>query len=444
MRILRHTLVGLAATLVLVCSTHRGAHATEHTVYEGQSLWTIAKRYNVSAEAIAKANHLDEDAPLRAGVTLVIPDGKGVTKKSASSRPAAKRSSSAYVVSEGDSLWSIAERHGISVAELCEANGMREGAPLRPGQELVVPGAAAPQGRTAAEAKKPTISVLRAPDPSTQFEKSPEERGGVNPCMTADPGYGTYDRWSGANLRTGVALVPQAGGITRSGRFDVMFHFHGHEPVRKEWVRVMDGAVLVGVTLGIGSGVYSSSFSNPHLFQQLIADVEKMVAKKAGRESAKVRKIGLSAWSAGYGAIEQILTQRAGARVDSVILLDGLHSGTDAQLQPFVNFARQAKAGRKFMFVSHSSIIPPGYASTTEVVNRLVSKLGSTPRKARPRASDPMGLELIARLDLGNFVVRGFRGNGKLDHCAHIGLYRDVLRAYIARRWNSPRGRKAS
>jgi hypothetical protein len=40
--------------------------------------------------------------------------------------------------------------------------------------------------------------------------------------------------------------------------------------------------------------------------------------------------------------------------------------------------------------------------------------------------------------------VRGFRGNGKLDHCAHIGLYRDVLRAYIARRWNSPRGRKAS
>jgi hypothetical protein len=38
---------------------------------------------------------------------------------------------------------------------------------------------------------------------------------------------------------------------------------------------------------------------------------------------------------------------------------------------------------------------PPGYASTAEVVNRLVSKLGSTPRKALPRASDPMGLELI-------------------------------------------------
>jgi LysM repeat protein len=428
-----------------MCSAHRAAHATDHTVYEGQSLWSIAKRYNVTVEAIAKANHLDEDAPLRPGTTLVIPDRVGPTVKRAKPRTPQERRWS-YIVSEGDSLWSIAERHGTSVGELCEANGMRESAPLSVGQELVVPGASAPAGRrpASAEAEERTSWVARAPDPSTQVEKSSEERGGVNPCLTADPGYGIYDRWSGANLRTGVALLPQEGGITGSGRFDVMFHFHGHDPVRKEWVRVMNGAVLVGVTLGIGSGVYSSSFSNPHLFTQLIADIEKMVAKKTGRESAKARRIGLSAWSAGYGAIEQILTQKAGDRVDSVILLDGLHSGTDAQLEPFVKFARKAKAGNKFMFVSHSSIIPPGYASTTEVTNRLLSKLGNMPRKAKPRASDPMGLELIRRFDAGNLRVRGFRGNGKLDHCAHIGLYRDVLRAYVAPRWSSPRGRKDS
>src|SRR3972149_3816985 len=41
-------------------------------------------------------------------------------------------------------------------------------------------------------------------------------------------------------------------------------------------------------------------------------------------------------------------------------------SRNDAQRAPFVQFAREARAGRKLMFVSHSSIIPPGYASTTE------------------------------------------------------------------------------
>ena len=92
------------------------------------------------------------------------------------------------------------------------------------------------------------------------------------------------------------------------------------------------------------------------------------------------------------------------------------------------------------MFVSHSSIIPPGYASTTETANYLISKLGGRPRKALPRRSDPMGLELISRYSRGNFHVCGYRGNDKMDHCAHIGLYRDVLKVHVSRRWNSPRG----
>ena len=114
----------------------------------------------------------------------------------------------------------------------------------------------------------------------------------------------------------------------------------------------------------------------------------------------------------------------------------------EAQLKPFVRFAYEARRGRKFMFVSHSSIIPPGYASTTETANYLISKLRGRPRKARRRRGDPMGLELISRFSRGNFHVRGYRGNDQMDHCAHIGLYRDVLKVHIRRRWNSPRGRK--
>jgi hypothetical protein len=53
-----------------------------------------------------------------------------------------------------------------------------------------------------------------------------------------------------------------------------------------------------------------------------------------------------------------------------------------------------------------------------------------------------MGLDLISRYSRGNFHVRGYNGNDKMDHCAHIGLYRDVLKVHVKRRWNSPRGYK--
>ncbi len=133
-----------------------------------------------------------------------------------------------------------------------------------------------------------------------------------------------------------------------------------------------------------------------------------------------------------------------------MILLDGLHCGyapnslNAVQIGPFIEFSRLAAAGQKLMFVSHSSIIPPGYASTTETANFLIDRLGGRATKVRPRKGDPMGLELISVYSRGNFHVRGFSGNGKLDHCAHLGLYRDVLRIHVRPRWNSPGGRASS
>ncbi len=38
----------------------------------------------------------------------------------------------------------------------------------------------------------------------------------------------------------------------------------------------------------------------------------------------------------------------------------------------------------------------------------------------------PLGMDLISRYSRGNFHVRGFSGNDKMDLCAQIGEYRDV------------------
>jgi LysM repeat protein len=368
-----------------------------------------------------------------------------------------------HTVGPGHSLWKIAKRYHVTVEAICIKNGIEEDDPIKPGQVLLIPEPGekpqpppkvaadknADKGKSSSEKKddpeRQKHWSMRQPDASTQTQKTVAERGGVNPCLSPDPGWGVYDHWSRAPS-VGQMIAPQKGGIS-AGRFDLMVHFHGHEPVRKEWVRVMNGPVLVGIDLGIGSGPYEAMFRSEAAFDKLIESVEQEVARRHGLKRAKVRKLGLSGWSAGYGAVGEILRHKKFLyRVDSVVLLDGLHAGyegdslNELQLAPFVTFAREARAGRKFMFASHSSIIPPGYASTTETVNYLIFQLGGRPRSARPRSSDPWGLDLISRYDVGNFHARGFRGNDKMDHCAHIGLYTDVLKVHIKNRWNSPRG----
>ena len=132
------------------------------------------------------------------------------------------------------------------------------------------------------------------------------------------------------------------------------------------------------------------------------------MTKRAGKP-AHVRKLALSSWSAGYGATEQILRQPAGKKVDAVILLDSLHVGYVDEIAEDATRSRRSspssssRSGRaerkKLMFMSHSSIIPPGYASTTETAAFVISQLRGKLKKADRQ--DVLGLDMIDRFDQG-------------------------------------------
>jgi LysM repeat protein len=47
---------------------------------------------------------------------------------------------STYTVERGDSLWSIAKKHGLTVSELAKANNVTSGTALKPGRKLIIPG----------------------------------------------------------------------------------------------------------------------------------------------------------------------------------------------------------------------------------------------------------------------------------------------------------------
>jgi LysM repeat protein len=404
----------VAASALLWGPTSLGAEAV-HEVASGESLWSIAHAKGVSVDALRARNHIEGD-DIRAGDKLVIPSKNYKPPQRKAADKAEKPRTGASAKTDGD-----------TGSDSAPAPSQDESKPL------------------------PTPAVVFPKPPSwTQVQKTPKERGGINPCLTPDPGFGIYDPWQ-RGITMGQLIMPGRGGITRGGAFDVMIHFHGHEPARKEWVRVMDGAVFVGIDLGIGSGAYSTAFSSPATFKQLIQSIEQAVAKKTGKANAHVRKVGLSSWSAGYGAVQEIINQSEGRRlVDAVILLDGLHCGYQGLkldpllIRPFIEWAELAARREKFMFVSHSSIIPPGYASTTETAELLVHEVGGRLRVAPSRRKAPMGLESVSRYTRGSFHVRGFSGNGAMDHCAQIGLYRDVLKVHIKPRWNSPRGRRGA
>lgn len=97
-----------------------------HRVRPGDTLWVLSQRYSVPASAIRRSNGLDASARLRPGHLIRIPPGnRGLLPHQ-------------YRVQPGDSLWSIARDHGMSVAELVEMNAMTAKTPLLPGKVLSV------------------------------------------------------------------------------------------------------------------------------------------------------------------------------------------------------------------------------------------------------------------------------------------------------------------
>lgn len=108
-----------------------------YTVQKGDSLWSIASRYGVSVNALREANNLSSDT-LSIGQVLIIPgvssgeeDNEGDNNETVPS--------TTYTVVRGDSLWSIANRFGVTVQQLRDANNLTSDT-LSVGQVLIIPG----------------------------------------------------------------------------------------------------------------------------------------------------------------------------------------------------------------------------------------------------------------------------------------------------------------
>ncbi len=254
------------------------------------------------------------------------------------------------------------------------------------------------------------------------------------------------------NLDTPKRLVTTGGRVislpngcrTVSHRFDLLIHFHGApQSLEPAFERSSVDGVLVILNLGNGSGRYDDAFNYAGAFDALLQRTTTALRDLCPNAVSSVGRIGLSAWSAGYGAVFRILDREA-SRIDAVLLADGLHASFEPggraehhiaieQIAPFVTFADEAVAGRKLFAITHSSIATT-YASTTETSDFLLSQEDVERVPVATPAPRP-GMTPLSRGDAGEFHVMGFAGGNEKAHCDHLHAFGDTLLPYLKQRW---------
>ena len=100
-----------------------------HTVNKGDNLWDLAIKYDTEVDVIKEVNYLNNDL-LSINDNLLIPLGK---TKSNNFIPYEM-----YIVSEGDTLWSIAKKYNLNVNDLARMNSLNKNEYLQLGQQLSI------------------------------------------------------------------------------------------------------------------------------------------------------------------------------------------------------------------------------------------------------------------------------------------------------------------
>ena len=166
-----------------------------HVVEQGDLLGRIANQYGVTVDELAEANGIDPEDVLGIGQELVIPvptaepePGEPTAAATPAATPTFTPSPSptpeplVHVVEQGDLLGRIAQQYGVTVDELAEANGIEPEDVLRIGQELVIPGRAAP----ATEASPtPAPTDTATPTPTMTPSATPTATSTATPTAAA-------------------------------------------------------------------------------------------------------------------------------------------------------------------------------------------------------------------------------------------------------------------
>jgi LysM repeat protein/uncharacterized protein YvpB len=123
------------ASALIIASQGAAAAASIHQVQPGETLGQIAAEYNTTVDRLAQLNSLSNPNLIVSGTTLNVPDNSTPTPAPASGGTDMR----VHVVVAGDTLYAIAQKYGMTVDALAQANNLANPNLLVVGTQLKVP-----------------------------------------------------------------------------------------------------------------------------------------------------------------------------------------------------------------------------------------------------------------------------------------------------------------
>jgi hypothetical protein len=236
-----------------------------------------------------------------------------------------------------------------------------------------------------------------------------------------------------------TVFVPKVWGDSRHPSCVLTIHFHT-EPwfaIEEHLRRGLREPLLV-VMLGQGSTVYRVPFEDRGRLGRLVGQVEKQL-------NTRVKAVDVSSFSAGYGAVREIVKwPEYRQMIRRIVLCDSMYGSFAAgsttrpaaeHIEPWMEFAKMAARGEKTFVLTHSQVPTASYASSGQCAAALVEAVGGAkvivPRGSMPATLDPE-FPLLTRSDVGHFHVWAYDGANAQAHLTHVRHLADVWKALDA------------
>ncbi len=229
----------------------------------------------------------------------------------------------------------------------------------------------------------------------------------------------------------------------RGGQYDLLVHFHGGKDNQVGNVeRAGLQAVYVSVNLGNGSSQYGSVYRDPGAWPKLLSHTTKVLIDEHKLPATGPRRVALSAWSAGFASLKEVLAQPAATELtDAALISDGLFTSFDknnapdlGSYGPVLDFARRSLRGEKLFVSTHASIPTVGYPDTTQTTYAVLEHLGLS-RVPTPGALGPRGMRRLYEVREGDLYVAGYEGVTAKDHIDQLRGMGEAHYRLLEQRW---------
>ena len=224
---------------------------TTYKVEKGDTLYSISRKYQITVAELRAANNLSENDVIKVGQKLKIPSAdisaaaalatyNKATTTTSNATLSATTKTKEYTVVKGDTMYSIAKKNGMTLAEFMAMNGLDNSSVIKVGQKLKI--AAGSTSSSTTTKTTTTTTTTNTTTTTTTNTTAPDTRT-YGTTVTADKN----TIWPVKNP-TVTQVKGKVGGVQLSAQVN--------EPV----VCIREGTVMyVGVYRGFGQVLFVQS-----------------------------------------------------------------------------------------------------------------------------------------------------------------------------------------